>query len=122
MKYCVKIWTNNKPILTSLKIPESFHGNSVKLLEEGTHKSISLDYSREHIEIDIDDENHWAPRCVRAGIITLIDNDLADFLSITKDATFGFFTFKIKELNSIYLMAILNDNMYKRLSLIPLSK
>ena len=38
---------------------------------------------------------------------TLSDDDLDDFLNKTENATFGFFILKIKESNSIYLMAIL---------------
>ena len=114
LKYCVKTWTNNKPRLTAIKIPEGFHGNSIRLLQEGNKQSISLEYSSEkNIELDIDDENHWAPRCVRAGTTALSDDDLYDFLNKTENATFGFFTVKIKESNSIYLMAILNDIVYR---------
>jgi hypothetical protein len=102
LKYCIQTCTNKKPRLIAL--------SSVKLLQEDTHKPISLDYSSEkNIQLYIDDESHWAPRCVRAGTITLSNDDLADFLNKTENATFGFFTVKIKESNSIYLMAILND-------------
>jgi hypothetical protein len=45
LKYCVKTWTNNKPMLTAIKIPEGFHGNSIRLLQEGNKRSISLEYS-----------------------------------------------------------------------------
>jgi hypothetical protein len=118
LKDCVDIWTNKKPGLVAIKIPESFHGNSLKLLQVGTHKSISLEYySERNIELDNDDENHWAPRCVRAGTTTLSDGDLADFLKKTENATFGFFTVKIKEFKGIYLMAILNDIVNRRLRL-----
>jgi hypothetical protein len=117
LKYCVKAWTNNKPMVTAIRIPESFHG-SIKLLREDDKQSISLEYSSEkNIDLDIVDENHWAPRCVRAGTTTLSDGDLADFLNKTKNATFGFFTIKINESNSIYLMAILNDIVNRRLRL-----
>ena len=110
LKYCVKTWTNNKPMLTAIRIPESFHGTSLKLLGEDNKQSISLEYSLEkNIELDIDDENHWAPRCVRAGTTALTDDELFDFLNKTENATFGFFIVKIKESNSIYLMAILSD-------------
>jgi hypothetical protein len=109
LKYCIKAWTNNKPMVTAIRIPESFHG-SIKLLGEDDKQSISLEYSLEkNIDLDIDDENHWAPRCVRAGTTTLSDGDLADFLNKTENATFGFFTVRIKESKSIYLMAIPND-------------
>ena len=68
LKYCVQTWTNNKPRLTAIKIPESFCGNSIRLLHEGNRKSISLQYSSEkNIDLDIDDENHWAPNGMRAG-------------------------------------------------------
>jgi hypothetical protein len=30
LKYCVKTWTNNKPTLAAIKMPEGFHGNSVR--------------------------------------------------------------------------------------------
>jgi hypothetical protein len=110
LKYCVKTWTNNKPTLVAIKMPEGFHGNSVRLLQERNKQSISLEYSLEkNIELDIDDESHWAPRCVRAGTTPLSDGDLSDFLNKTENATFGFFIVKIKESNSIYLMAILSD-------------
>jgi hypothetical protein len=110
LKYCVKTWTNNKPTLTAIRIPEGFHGNSVRLLQDGTQKSISLEYSSEkNIDLNIDDENHWAHRCIRGGKTALSDDDLADFLGKTENATFGFFAVKIKEFKSIYLMAILND-------------
>jgi hypothetical protein len=66
LRYCVKTWTNNKPMLAAIKIPEGFHANSVRLLQEGNKRSISLEYSEKNIELDIDDENHWAPRCIRA--------------------------------------------------------
>jgi hypothetical protein len=110
LKYCVKTWTNNKPTLVAIKMPEGFHGNSVRLLQEGNKRSISLEYSLEkNIELDIDDENHWAHRCVRVGTTALTDDELFDFLNKTENATFGFFIVKIKESNSIYLMAILSD-------------
>jgi hypothetical protein len=122
LRYCVKTWTNNKPMLTAIKIPEGFHGNSIRLLQEGNKRSISLEYSSEkNIELEIDDENHWVPRCVRAGTTTLSDGDLADFLNKTGNTTFGFFTIKINESNSIYLMAILNDIVVRRLRLVQLS-
>ena len=47
LKYCVKTWTNNKPMLAAIKIPEGLHGNSVRLLQEGNLRSISLEYSSE---------------------------------------------------------------------------
>jgi hypothetical protein len=47
LRYCVKTWTNNKPMLTAIKIPEGFHGNSIRLLQEGNKRSISLEYSSE---------------------------------------------------------------------------
>ena len=119
LKYCVKTWTNNKPMLTAIRIPESFHGNSIRLLQERNKQSISLEYSLEkNIELDIDDENHWAPRCIRAGTTALSDDELSDFLNKTKNATFGFFTVKIKEFKGIYLMAILNDIVNRRLRLV----
>jgi hypothetical protein len=117
LKYCVQTWTNNKPMVTAIRIPESFHG-SIKLLGEDDKQSISLEYSSEkNIDLDIDDENHWAPRCVRAGTITLSNDDLADFLGKTENATFGFFTVKRKESKNIYLMAIINDVDHRRLRL-----
>jgi hypothetical protein len=118
LKYCVKTWTNNKPILAAIKIPEGFHGNSVRLLQEGNKRSISLEYSEKNIELDIDDENHWAPRCIRSGKTALSDDDLADFLGKTENASFGFFTVKIKESNIIYLIAILNDMVVRSLRLV----
>jgi hypothetical protein len=48
----------------------------------------------------------------------LSDGDLADFLNKTENATFGFFIVKIKEFNSIYLMAILSDIVYRNLRLV----
>jgi len=44
LKYCVKTWTNNKPMLTAIRIPESLHGTSIKLLGEDDKQSISLEY------------------------------------------------------------------------------
>jgi len=62
LKYFVKTWTNDKPMLTAIRILESFHG-AIKLLGEDYKQSISLEYSSEkNIELDIDDENHWASR------------------------------------------------------------
>jgi len=119
LKYCVKTWTNNKPTLVAIKMPEGFHGNSVRLLQEGNKRSISLEYSSEkNIELDIDDKNHWAPRCVRVGTTALTDDELFDFLNKTENATFGFFTVKVKEIRGIYLMAILNDIVVSRLRLV----
>jgi hypothetical protein len=119
LKYCVKTWTNNKPMLTAIKIPEGFPRNSLKLLHEGTHKSISLEFSSEkNIQLDINDENAWARRCVIATTRALGDDDLADFLGKTENATFGFFTVKMKEIKGIYLMAILNSIVYRRLKLV----
>jgi hypothetical protein len=118
LKYCVKTWTNNKPMLTAIRIPESFHGTSIKLLGEDYKQSISLEYSSKKItELDIDDENHWAPRCVRAGTTALSDNNLDDFLNKTENATFGLFTVKMREIKGIYLIAILNSIVYRRLRL-----
>jgi hypothetical protein len=117
LKYCVKTWTNNKPMLTAIRIPESLRGNSVRLLLGDNQGSISLEYSERNIELDIDDENHWAPRCVRAGTLAVGNNNLDDFLKKTENATFGFFTVKIKEFKGIYLMAILNDIVNRRLRL-----
>jgi hypothetical protein len=31
LKYCVKTWTNNKSKVTGIRIPDSFHGTSIKL-------------------------------------------------------------------------------------------
>jgi len=118
LKYCVKTWTNNKPTLTAIRIPEGFHGNSVRLLQEGNKRSISLEYSSEkNIELDIDDKNHWAPRCVSAGTLSMSNNNLDDFLNKTKNATFALFTVKVKEIRGIYMMAILNDMVYRKLRL-----
>jgi hypothetical protein len=117
LKYCVKTWTNNKPMVTAIRIPEGFDGNSVRLLQEGTQKSISLEYSEKNIELDIEDENYWAPRCIRAVITDLSKNNLDDFLNKTENATFAFFTVKVKEIRGIYLMAILNDIVHRRLRL-----
>jgi hypothetical protein len=118
LNYCLKTWTNNKPMLTAIRITDSFHGTSIKLLGEDDKQSISLEYSsKKNIELDIDDESHWAPRCVRAGTTTLSDGDLADFLNKTKNASFGFFTVKIKGFKGIYLMAILNDIVVRKLRL-----
>ena len=122
LKYCVKTWTNNKPTLVAIKMPEGFHGNSVRLLQEGNKRSISLQYSSEkNIELDIDDENCSAHTSVRGATPTLSDDDLADFLKKTEKATFGFFTVKVKEIRGIYLMAILNDIVVIRLRLVQLS-
>jgi hypothetical protein len=119
LKYCVKTWTNNKPMPTAIRIPESVHGTSIKLLVKDDKQSISLEYSSKKIsELDIDDENHWAPSCVRAGTTTLSDGDLADFLNKTKNATFGFFTVKVKEISGNYLMAIVNSIVHRRLRLV----
>jgi putative sterol carrier protein len=119
LKYCVKTWTNNKPMLTAIKIPEGFHANSVRLLQEGNKRSISLEYSSEkNIELDIDDKNHWAPRCVSAGTLSMSNNNLDDFLNKTENATFAFFTVKVKEIRGIYMMAILNDIVVSRLRLV----
>jgi hypothetical protein len=106
-------------MVTAIKITEGFHGNSVRLSQEGNKRSISLEYSSEkNIELDIDDENHWASRCVRDGTTALSNDDLADFLNKTENATFGFFTAKIKESNIIYLIAIPNDIVVRRLRLV----
>jgi hypothetical protein len=117
LKYCVKTWTNNKPTLVAIKMPEGFHGNSVRLLQERNKQSISLEYSLEK-NIELDYENHWAHRCIRGGTTALTDDELSDFLNKTENATFGFFIVKIKESNSIYLMAILNNIVAGRLRLV----
>jgi hypothetical protein len=118
LRYCVKTWTNNKPMLTAIRIPESFHGTSIKLLGEDDKQSISLEYSSEkNIELDIDDMNHWAPRCVSAGTLSMSNNNLDDFLNKTEKATFGFFTVKMREFKGIFLMAILNKIVAGRLRL-----
>jgi hypothetical protein len=118
LKYCVKTWTNNKPTLTAIRIPESFHGTSIKLLGKDDKQSISLEYSSEKItELDIDDENRWAHRCIRGGTSALSDADLSDFLNKTENASFGLFTVKMREIKGIYLMAILNSIVYRRLRL-----
>jgi hypothetical protein len=107
LKYCVKTWTNNKPMLTAIRIPESFRGTSIKLLGEDDKQSISLEYSLEkNIELDIDDENDWAPRCIRAGIIPLSDEELIDFLNKVKNATYAFFKVLMKEPRNSYLLFI----------------
>jgi hypothetical protein len=68
LKYCVQTWTSKKPRLAALRIPESLHGNSVRLLQERNKRSISLEYSSEkNIELDIDDENHWARKAAIPG-------------------------------------------------------
>src|SRR6266516_7957869 len=88
LKYCVQTWTNNKPTLAAIKMPEGFHGNSVRLLQERNKRSISLEYSSgKNIELEIDDDNHWAPRCVRVGTTVLTDDELFDFLKNTENAT-----------------------------------
>jgi hypothetical protein len=122
LKYCIQTWTDNKFMLTAIRIPESFRGTSIKLLGEGNKQSISLEYSSgKNIELDIDDENHWASRCIRAGMSAISDDDLSDFLKKTEKATFAFFTVKVKEIRGIYLMAILNDIVHRRLRLVQLS-
>jgi hypothetical protein len=122
LKYCIQTWTSKKPGLVAIKIPEGFHGNSVRLLQERNKRSISLEYSSEkNIELDIDDKNHWAPRCIRAGITDLSNNNLDDFLGKTENATFGFFTVKIKEFKGIYLMAILSNILNRSLKAMPMS-
>jgi hypothetical protein len=114
----VKTWTNNKPTLVAIKMPEGFHGNSVRVLQEGNKRSISLEYSSEkNIELDIEDENHWSLRCIKASTKTLTDDELDGFLNKTENATFGFFTVNIKELKGIYLMAILYDIENRKLVL-----
>jgi hypothetical protein len=119
LKYCVKTWTNNKTTLVAIKMPEGFHGNSIRLLQEGNKRSISLEYSSEkNIELDIDDKNHWAPRCVSTGTLSMSNNNLDDFLNKTENATFAFFTVKVKEIRGIYMMAILNDIVVSRLRLV----
>jgi hypothetical protein len=119
LKYCVKTWTNNKPMLTAIRIHESLHGTTIKLLGEDDKQSISLEYySEKNIELDIDDENHWAPRCVRAGTLAVSDDELSDFLNKTENATFAFFTVKVKEIRGIYMMAILDDIVVSRLRLV----
>jgi hypothetical protein len=118
LKYFVKTWANNKPMLTAIRIPEGFHGNSVRLLQGGNQRSISLEYPSEKIiKLEIDDENYWAPRCVRTGTMVLSHDDLSDFLGKTENATFGCFRVKIKEFKGIFLMAILNDFVYRKLRL-----
>jgi hypothetical protein len=118
LKYCVDIWTK-KHSLVAIKIPQPFHGTALKLLGKDDKQCISLQYSSEkNIELDINDENHWALRCVRAGITALTDDELSDFLNKTGNATFGFFTVKIKEFKGIYLMAILNNIVAGRLRLV----
>ncbi len=98
---------------------ESFRGNPVRLLQAITHKSISLEYSSErNIELDIDDENSWAFKCIRAETTALTDDELSDLLNNTENVTFGFFTVKINDSNSIYLMANLNDIVVRGLRLI----
>jgi hypothetical protein len=119
LKYCVKTWTNNKPMLTAIRIHESLHGTTIKLLGQDDKQSISLEYySEKNIELDIDDENHWAPRCVRAGTLAVSDDELSDFLNKTENATFAFFTVKVKEIRGIYMMAILDDIVVSRLRLV----
>jgi hypothetical protein len=119
LKDCVKTWTNNKPMLTAIKIPDGFHCNYVNLLQGGNERSTSLEYySEKNIELDIDDENYWAPSCVRAGTMALGHDDLSDFLNKTKNATFGFFTVKVKEISGNYLMAIVNGIVHRRLRLV----
>jgi hypothetical protein len=119
LKYCIKTWTNNKPMLTAIRIHESLHGTTIKLLGEDDKQSISLEYySEKNIELDIDDENHWAPRCVRAGTLAVSDDELSDFLNKTENATFAFFTVKVKEIRGIYMMAILDDIVVSRLRLV----
>jgi hypothetical protein len=118
LKYCVQTWIHKKPGLVAIRIPEGFKGNSLRFLQKGTHKTISLEFSSDkNIDLDVDDENHWAPRCVRAGRSDLSNNELADFLNKTENATFGFFTVKIEEFRGVYLMAILNNIVAGRLRL-----
>jgi hypothetical protein len=106
-------------MLTAIRIPESFHGTSLKLLGKDDKQCISVEYSLErNIELDIDDEDHWAPRCVRAGTTALSDEELSEFLNKTGNATFGFFIVKINESNCIYLIAILSDILVRRLRLV----
>jgi hypothetical protein len=82
----------------------------------GTHKSISLECSSErNIELDINDENSWAVKSIRAGTTALTEDEFSDFLNNTENVTFGFFAVKIKEFKGIYLMAISNDTLARRL-------
>jgi hypothetical protein len=109
----------NVPMLTAIRIHESLHGTSIKLLGEDDKQSISLEYySERNIELDIDDENHWAPKCIRAGTTALTDDELSDFLNKTENATFGFFTVKVKEISGNYLMAIVNSIVHRKLRLV----
>jgi hypothetical protein len=53
-----------------------------------------------------------------AGKLSVSNNNLDDFLKKTENATFAFFTVKVKEIRGIYIMAILNDIVVSRLRLV----
>jgi hypothetical protein len=112
LKYFVKIWTNNKPMIIAIKIPESFHGNSIILIQAGKQKCVSVECLREKsIELKTDNYNqdHWVTRCIKDGKTSFgNEEELSVFLNIVKIATYGFFRVNNSEL---YLLTIANLNI-----------
>jgi len=52
LKYSVTTWTDNEPIVTAIRISESPHGTSIKLLGEDDKQSISLEYPEKNIALE----------------------------------------------------------------------
>jgi hypothetical protein len=112
LRYSVKIWTNNKPTIIAIKIPASFHGNSIMLIPIGKQKCVSVECLREKsIELKTDNYNqdHCVTRCIKDGKTSIgNEEELSVFLNLVKIATYGFFKVNNSEL---YLLAIANPNI-----------
>ena len=99
-------------MLTAIKIPESFHGNSIILIPAGKQKCVSVECLREKtIELKTDNYNqdHCVTRCIKDGKISFgNEQELSVFLNRVKIATYGFF--KVNN-SKLYLLAIANPNI-----------
>lgn len=116
LKNLVDLWTannqnNEKTVLVALKLSsdEIKTGNHKIKLKCGTpERSITFQCLEEkHVELtNTANENYWATRAIEGKKTTLNDHELRDFLTIVKDATFGYF----KVDTQLYLMAITSNN------------
>jgi hypothetical protein len=80
-------------MIIAIKIPESFHGNSIILIPAGKQKCVSVECLREKsIELKTERQDHCLTRCIKDGKTSLANEvELSVFLKIVKIATYGFF-------------------------------
>ncbi|MGI8831888.1 MAG: hypothetical protein ACR2IS_04545 [Nitrososphaeraceae archaeon] len=115
----LKIWldfmlpnTKQKKI-EAIRVPEARPGNATFAVRLAASKSISDPIKKKYVSLQYSNEkcydlllptdtnpNHWSIRAIEDGLTTLMDEDeIIDYLSITKHSTYGFFRTKTENPN-----------------------